>query len=181
MMEWALTTLAVVLVLGGGAFLLARRAVRRARRRVSGWQYRLFEVRSRVLPPGPRRDAARLRSRLRGELHATQDMLGQAPQGLIFRADASAVLAELAGAAAELDAELAAIERFLNPAQQQKALTAVAAQVEQLIETTYTARHTILRTAVQDRARRLSALHDTVVTQAAAADKYQRHGHELNL
>jgi hypothetical protein len=181
MTDWLLTAVAGLIVLLAIAALLLRRAVRRARRRVCGWQWRLVELRTYLLPPGPRRDTARLRGRLHAELHASGDMLRHAPQGLIFRADASAVLAELASTAAELDSELAAIERFRDPAQQQKALATVTAQVEQLIETTYTARHTILRTAVQDRARPLAALRDKVAAQAAAADNYQHHGHQLNL
>jgi hypothetical protein len=181
MTDWLLTAVAGLIVLLAIAALLLRRAVRRARRRIGGWHWRLLELRTYLLPPGPRRDAARLRSRLYAELHATRDMLAHAPQGLIFRADASAVLAEVASTAADLDSELAAIERFRDPAQQQKALATVTAQVEQLIETTYTARHTILRTAAQDRAGQLAALQDKVATQAAAVDNYQRHGHELNL
>jgi hypothetical protein len=174
----AVGVLVVLLVVGA---LLLRQAFRRARRHVGGWQWRLLGVRTYLRPPGPRREVARLRGRLHAELHATRDMLAHAPQGLIFRADASAVLMELASTAADLDAELAAIERFIDPKQQQKALVTVTAQVEQLIETTYTARQTILGTAVQDRVRRLAALHDRVATQAAAADTYRRGSQELNL
>jgi hypothetical protein len=181
MIEWALSAVAVLIVLLAIAALLLRRAVRRARRRIGGWQRRMLELRISLLPPGPRRDAARLRARLHAELHATRAMLEHAPQGLIFRADASAVLADVAGAAADLDGELAAIERFLDPSQQRKALATVTAQVEQLIAATYTARHTILSTAVQDRARHLAALQDKVATQAAAADHYRRESRELNL
>ncbi|HZC70116.1 MAG TPA: hypothetical protein VE442_05445 [Jatrophihabitans sp.] len=181
MTEWVLIAVAVLIVLPVIAALLLRRAVRRARRRIGGWRWRQLELRTYLVPPGPRREAAQLRSRLHAELHATEDMLQHAPQGLIFRAEASTVLAEVASTAAELDGELAAIERFLDPAQQEKALAAVTAQVEQLIEATYTARHTILRTAVQDRARQLAELRDRVVTQAAAADNYERRGSDLNL
>jgi hypothetical protein len=181
MTEWVLSTAGVLVGLVVISALLVRRAVRRARRRIGGWQRRLLELRTAALAPGPRRDAARLRSRLHAEVHATRDMLQQAPQGLIFRADASATLAEVANTAADLDGELAAIERFLDPVQQRKALATVTTQVEQLIDTTYTARHTILHTAVEDRARRLAELRDKVATQAAAAENYQRHGHELSL
>ena len=174
----AVAVMIVLLVLAGAAL---RWSLRRARRRVRGWRSRLLEARTHVLAPGPRRDAARLRSRLQAELQATRDMLENAPQGLIFRADATAVLSDVAATAAELDAELAAIERFLDPAQQQTALAAVTAQVEQLIGATYTARQTILRTAVQDRARHLARLTDEIAVQATAADTYRRQGHELNL
>jgi hypothetical protein len=182
MTEWALLAVAgLFVVLAATAALLVGRSLRRARRRIGGWQRRLLELRSYMLAPGPRRDATRLRSRLHAELHATREMLQHAPQGMIFRADASAVLAEVASTAADLDGELAAIERFIDPAQQKRALTIVTTQVDQLIEATYTARQTILRTAVQDRARHLAALRDQVAQQAAAADNYQRDDHELNL
>lgn len=164
----------VIIVLVLLAALLLRRIVRRAGRRLGSWRPRLLELRSNLLPPGPRRNAARLRWRLDAELRATREMLEHAPQGVVFRADATALLAELVATAAELDSELAAIERFLDPAQQQNALAAVSGQVDQVIQTTYTARHTILRTAAEDRVRHLDALRDNVAAQAAALDHYQR-------
>jgi hypothetical protein len=168
---------AVVAVCG----VLAVRAIRNAGRRIGGWQLRYLDVRTRFLPPGPRRDADRLRYRLLAELRATREMLQTAPQGVVFRADATALLQELASTAAALDRELTAIQRFLDPAQQRTALTTVIPQVRQLIETTYSARHTILRTAVEDRARQLTALRDNVATQAAALENYRRDGRELSL
>lgn len=170
-----------LLVLALVATLLVRRAVRRAGRRMGSWLWRLFELRANVLPPGPRRDAARLRCRLDSELRATTDMLRRAPQGLIFRADATALLGDLNAAARELDGELAAIERFLDPAQQRAALAAIAGQVDQVIATTYAARQTILRTAAEDRIRHLAALRDNVDVQAAALDHYQRERGQLRL
>lgn len=164
----------IVIVLFLVAAVLVGRAVSRASRRIAGGRWRLLELRSNFLPPGPRRNAVLLRRRLDVELRATRDMLQHAPQGLVFRADAVALLNELAGTARQLDAELAAIERFLDPAQQQAALATISGQVEQLIETTYTARQTILRTAAEDRTRQLAALRDSVATQATALDNYQR-------
>lgn len=181
MTEWAFITVAVLVVLVTVSALLVRRTVRRARRRLGAWQRRVLELRGYLLPPGPRRDAARLRGRLDAELRATREMLQHAPHGLIFRADAAAVLADLTSTAADLDGELSAIERFLDPAQQQQALTSVSAQVEDLITATYTARHTILRTAGQDRAKHLAALRDDIAAQATAADRYRQTGRELNL
>jgi hypothetical protein len=171
----ALGVLLALLVVGGIV------AVRRARRRIGRWRVRLLELRTRFLPPGPRRDAARLRFRLHAELRATGEMLEAAPQGVIFRADATAVLQELASTAAVMDGELAAIERFLDPAQQRVALDTVAPQVMELIETTYSARQTILRTAAEDRVRRLSQLGADVAAQAAALETYRRDGRELRL
>lgn len=176
--------LVVLFVLVLVAAVLVRRTVRRAGRRIGSlgaWRWRLLELRSSVQPPGPRRDAARLRCQLDAELRATADMLQRAPQGLIFRADATALLGELGSAAAELDAELAAIERFLDSRQQQAALATISGQVDELIETTYTARQTILRTAAEDRIRQLSALREHVAVQATALDNYQRHRRQLSL
>ena len=181
MAEFFWGAVVVMIVLMVLVALALRWSVRRARRRVSGWRSRVLEARTSLLSPGPRRDAAKLRGRLQAELRATRDMLQNAPQGLIFRADATAVLGEVTATAAELDAELAAIERFLDPVQQQAALSTVTAQVEQLIAATYTARHTILRTAVQDRTRQLARLSDEIAVQASAADTYRRQDHELNL
>jgi hypothetical protein len=148
---------------------------------MSGWQTRVLELRSNMLSAGPRRDAARLRLRLDAELRATSEMLQRAPQGLIFRADAAGLLAELSATAAELDGELAAIDRFLDPAQQRAALATVSGQVDQLIATTYAARQTILRTAAEDRVRQLAALRHNVDVQATALNTYQRDRHQLSL
>ena len=171
----------VLVVLTVLAAFVTRRAIRRANLRLGAWRWRLLELRSNFLPPGPRRNAARLRYRLGTELRATRDMLLHAPQGLVFRADATTLLGELAATATQLDAELAAIERFLDPVQQQEALTTVSGQVDQLIETTYAARHTILRTAAEDRIRQLAALRDNVAVQATALDTYQRDRRRLSL
>jgi hypothetical protein len=173
-MRLILIGVGVVIVLFFLAALLVGRAVRRASRRIDGWWWHVRELRSNWQPPGPRRDATLLRRRLDTELRATRDMLQHAPQGLVFRADAVALLRELAATATELDTELAGIERFLDPAQQRAALDTVSGQVVQLIETTYAARHTILRTAAEDRSRQLDALRDDVATQATALDNYQR-------
>lgn len=174
----ALTVFVTLCVL---AFVVARRCLRLLRRGVDESVRRAAEVRTRFLPPGPRRDAAVLRRTLDAELRATRDMLETAPEGLVFRADAAAMLHELAVTAAALDGELAGIERFLDPVQQRAALTSIAPQVEQVIETTYTARHTILRTAAEDRDRQLAALRATVAQQAAALDTYRRGGRELSI
>ena len=164
----------VLVVLSLLAVFVTRRAIRHATLRFSAWRWRLLELRANFLPPGPRRNAARLRYRLGTELRATRDMLRQAPQGLVFRADAGSLLGELAATAMQLDTELAAIERFLDPVHQQEALTTVSDQVDQLIETTYAARHTILRTAAEDRIRHLATLRDNVAVQATALNNYQR-------
>lgn len=181
MSGFALTALSVLVVLAVLGAVVVWRVARRLRRRVASWRYRLFVLHGRFLPPGPRRDAAALRIRLLAELRATRDMLESAPQGVIFRADAAAVLSELGATAVALDQELAAIERFIDPAQQRAALTTVAPQVTQLIDTTYTARQTILRTAVEDRERALESLRANVATQAAALETYRRNGRELSI
>lgn len=159
----------------------ARRRLRRLRRRVADMRGRIFELRARVLPPGPRRDAELLRHRLQSEMRSTREMLESAPDGLIFRADATVVLQELTTTAVAVDRELAAVTRFLDVAEQRSALAALRPQAEQLIATTYTARQTILRTAAEDRARRIAALQADVARQAAALDVYKQTDRQLHL
>jgi hypothetical protein len=180
-LRFVLIAAGVAVVLIGVAAFVAWQLMRRAGRRVGGWQFRYLQLRVPLLPPGPRRDAARLRYRLHAELRATRDMLEAAPQGLIFRADAAGVLHELAGTAAALDRELAAISRFLDVAQQRTALQTITPQVRQLVEATYTARQTILRTAAEDRERQLEQLRANVAAQAAALDNYRSSRRELHL
>jgi hypothetical protein len=169
-----------VVVVAIGVVLLVR-GVRRLSQGTGGLAWRVTELRTRLLPPGPRRDVARLRCRLHAELRATHDMLAAAPQGLIFRADANTVLAEVSATAAALDRELAAVARFIDPGQQRAAFSTLSPQVAQLIATSYTARQTIIRTAVEDRSRQLATLRDNVAQQAAALDTYKRNGRELSL
>lgn len=175
-----LIALCVAVVVGALGVLALRWGVRRMARSV-GVRRRLFLVRSHLLPPGPRRDTATLRARLDFELSATRSMLESAPQGLVFRADAAGILNELVTAATDIDRELGAIELFLDPSQQRAALTAIAAQVNQLIDTTYTARHTILRTSVEDRERRLASLQADVAKQADALERYRREDRERGI
>ena len=176
-----LIAVGVALVVLALSALLVWRLMRRAVRRMGGWRTRLIAARAQFLPPGPRRDASRLRSRLHAEMRATSDMLQAAPQGLIFRANAAGVLQELSDTAAALDRELVAIERFLDARQQHAALSTIAPQVDQLIRTTYTARQTVLSTAVEDRERQLTALRANVDAQAAALETYRKNGRELSL
>lgn len=145
----------------------------RLRRTIRAWQARVRAVRSQFLPPGPRRDARTLRCRLQDEIQCTREMLSRAPEGLVFRADAREVLAELGAAGAAIDAELRAVEGFADSRQQRAALEVLAPQAEQLIRTSYTARQTLLRTSVEDRDRQLARLSDYVAQQAAAAELYR--------
>ncbi len=161
--------------------LAARRGLRLVGRKVAAGRARIFELQAKVQPPGPRRDAALLRHRLQAEMRSTKEMLQSAPDGLIFRADATVVLQELSATAAAVDAELAAVAGFLDEKQQRAALAPLRQQAEQLIATTYTARQTILRTAVEDRARRIAGLQADVARQAAALDVYQKTDRELRL
>jgi hypothetical protein len=163
----------IVVVLLWVAGLLLARGVRRLRRFGGAALDQVTEVRARFLPPGPRREAALLRRRLQAELRATRSTLAAAPDGLVFRADAAALLAELATAAADLDRDLAAVERFLDAGQQRSALGTLRPQAEQVIATTYTARQTVLRTAVEDRTRHLDRLQADVARQADALDRYR--------
>ena len=170
--------LVIVLVLLLAAFFVGRRMLRWSKRQVAA---AAGEVRTRMLPPGPRRETVVLRTQLDAELHATREMLRTAPQGLVFRADAASLVADLDATGTSLSRELTAIEAFRDAAQQRAALAAVRPQVEQLVETTYRAQQTLLQTAVEDRANELDRLRARVDQQAAALDLYRRDGGQLSL
>ncbi len=177
-----MTTLAI---LGAIAILLALigfavwRVARHVHRAVLAWYDMYLDARVRWLPPGPRREAGTLRQRLRHELTCTTAMLNEAPEGMIFRADARAVLQEITEMATAVERDLRAIERFADAGQQRAALTVVAPQARQLIETSYSARQTILRTSAEDRDRQMARLRAQVDQQEAAARVYRHGGRDL--
>jgi hypothetical protein len=172
-----LAIVVVVAVVTGLAWLVSRRV----RHAVAAWRPRLLGLQEACRTPGPGRDAARLRRRLGSEVVATQQTLDEAPAGVVFRADARELLSDIRAVAGELDRDLRSVERFADPVQQRAALAALTPQVEQLISTSYSARQTIISTAVRDRDRTLSNLSDRVAAQAAAADRYRQAGPELSL
>lgn len=169
-----LIVVAICVVLAWVGLRIVRRAVAHGRRRA-------LELRSNFLPPGPRRDAAALRQQLAAELRSTQRTLAAIPNGRIFQADPTRVLAEAAGYTAELDHELAMIETFPDRAQQQAALDRMRPQVDKLIETIYTARHTLLRTAASDRERGLMNLSESVAREAASLRTYEKTERDLTI
>jgi len=169
-----------VLVLAGAA-LIGYRIYRRVQRQIVRTRARIAAVQAKVQPPGPRRDAALLRQRLQAELRSTREMLENTPDGLIFRASAATVLQQLSTESTAVDAQLAAIAGFLDEQQQRSALAAVRDQAEQLIATTYSARQTVLQTAIEDRAHRLAGLQAEVAQQAAALEVYRNGDGELRL
>jgi hypothetical protein len=170
-------TLVLLVVVG----LAARRGMRRLWRRVAAARARILELQAKMQPPGPRREAALLRHRLQEEIRATGEMLADLPDGLIFRADAASLLEELTITAAAVDREIAAVGRFLDTDQQRAALATLRPQAQQIIETTYVARQTALRTAAEDRARRIIDLQAGVARQAAALETYRKTDRELTL
>jgi hypothetical protein len=167
---------AVLLALAGFALW---RFTRRLRRTAQVWRQTYEAARVRWLPPGPQREAALLRHRLRQEVICTTAMLTEAPDGMIFRADARAVLQELTEMAVAVESDLRAIERFADTGQQRAALAVVAPQARQLIDTSYSARQTILRTSAEDRDRQLTRLRAQVDQQSAAAKAYRHGGRDL--
>lgn len=144
------------------------------RRTAAYGRRRLAEFRPQLVPPGPRRDAAVLRQQLAAELRATRAMFAAAPSSRIFQADPAAVLAEAAGFAAQLDEELAIIEAFPDRAQQRTALATITPQVVRLIDTIYSARQTMLRTAATDRERGLTTFSESVAHEAQSLANYER-------
>ncbi|SOD74600.1 hypothetical protein SAMN05892883_3786 [Jatrophihabitans sp. GAS493] len=177
-----MTTLAIIALTAFAVFALAGvlvlRFVWRSLRQVRA---RMFGARSYVTAPGPRRDAITLRRRLADEMRSSRQMLTAAPEARMFQAQAGPVLIDILTTAGGLDAELAEIERFVDPGQQRAALALVAPQVQQLIDTSYSARQTILRTAAADRERDLASLRDTVANEAASLASYQRSKDDLAL
>lgn len=169
---------AVLLLLAGLAGWLALRRMRRA---VRVWHERVLAFRVQWMGPGPRREVALLRHRLAQELQYTEAMLSIAPDGVIFRADAQSVLHELVEMGAGLESDLRAIEHFTDARQQKAAFAVIAPQVEQLIETSYSARQTIVRTSAEDRDRRLTRVRDYVAQQEKAAAAYRHGGRDLTV
>lgn len=181
-MDVVLVVTALVVAVVGLGGLIAWRVTRRLQRMVQEGRRRVDAARTRMLPPGPRRDVAVLRVRLGEEMACTRQLLETVPPGSrIFLAEAQPVLAQLAATGAELDAELAVIETFRDPAQLRGALATVTPQVEQVVAASYSARQTMLRTAVADRTRDLSSLTDTVANEASALANYQRKQRDLTL
>lgn len=173
-----LTITAIVLVIGAVLGWLGFRLVRRA---IGHGRRRALELRSNFLPPGPRRDAVALRHQLAAELSSTQRTLAAVPNARIFQADPARVLAEAAEYAADLDHELAMIETFPDRVQQHAALDSIRPQVLKLIETIYSARHTMLRTAASDRERGLTSLSESVAHEAASLRNYEQAKRDLSI
>ncbi|MEP7021794.1 MAG: hypothetical protein ABI808_14205 [Pseudonocardiales bacterium] len=169
-----------IVVFAGGAVLIWL-GLRLVRRVAAHGRRRALELRSHLLPPGPRRDAAALRQQLAAELRSTRQVLAAVPNGRIFQADPTRVLAEAAGHAADLDHDLAMIETFPDRAQQHAALETIRPQALKLIETIHSARRTMLRTAASDRERGLTSLSDTVAHEAAALRNYEQTNRDLTI
>jgi hypothetical protein len=162
------------------ATLIAWRLYRRIRR-WRGWHRRAAAIQPRALWPGPARDVARLRRTLRDEVQAADVMLSRAKGGRVFIADAPALIDDLKRSAAAVDADLASIEDYADPTQQRSALDAIRPQVTRLIQTSYLARQTMLRTEIADRERHLADLSEHVERQAAAFKIYCQGAHGLDL
>jgi len=173
--------LIIIVVVLAICAVLAWLGLRFIRRAIAHGRRRALELRSNFLPPGPRRDAVALRQQLAAELRSTQRTLAAAPNGRIFQADPTRVLAEAAGYAADLDHELAMIETFPDRAQQQAALETIRPQVHKLIETIYTARQTMLRTAASDRERGITGLSESVAHEAASLRTYEQAKRDLTI
>ena len=173
--------LVTLLIAGAVGVVVLWFGARLVRRITTRGRARALELRPRFLPPGPRRDAAMLRHRLATELQTTARMFAAAPYNRIFQADPAAVLADAAELAAQLDDELAVVEAFPDFAQQRAALATVAPQALQLMETLYSARNTMLRTAAVDRERELSRLSESVAHEAESLRAYEGRGRDLAL
>ena len=172
--------LLVLLVLVLTATLIVWRAYRRIRR-WQGWHRGAAAIHSRALLPGPGRDIARLRRDLSTEVEAADVMLSRAKDGRLFIVDARALIDELKINAAAVDADLASIQDYADTTQQRSALDALRPQVAKLIQTSYLARQTMLKTEIADRERHLTDLSEHVERQAAALKIYRRGAQGLDL
>ena len=101
--------------------------------------------------------------------------------GPVFQADARAVLAGIGTAAARLDEALRHVDTLPDRVQQRTALADLAPQVGRLVDTSRSARETMLRTARLDRERDLEALHEAVAREADALHTYERTRNDLSL
>jgi hypothetical protein len=165
----------LVVVLGWALIaLVVWRLARFGRQAAAAYRRHAVDLRCTFGRPGPSRDVLRLRQRLADEVRSTANMVAAAPDRRVFQADASTVLAEITAAARPLDAALADIATFRDPGQQRVAVATVAPQVEQVIETCYTVRQTMLRTAVADRSGQLNLLRANVAQEADALAIYER-------
>jgi hypothetical protein len=175
------TLIVVLLVLAvfaaGG--VMAWRITRKTRDAVDRVRVRAQIAQTKLMPSGPRRDAALLRQRLDAQVRAARAVLG-APDGRVFRADAPTVLAEITASATELDTALASISR-MTESQQREALQAITPQVDGLITTTDTACRTLLRTRAETRSGQLAALADGIDFEAASLETYERDRNDLSL
>jgi len=113
------------------------------------------------------------------ESRAAEVMLAWAKDGRLFTADARALIADLKINASAVDADLASVGAYTDPAQQRSALDALGPQVAQLIQTSYLARQTMLQTKATDRQWRLTDLSEQVEQQAEALQIYRQQAHEL--
>ena len=175
-----LLMLLMLLALGLTATLIVWRVSRRVRR-WRGWHRGAATIQPRAMMPGPGRDVARLRRDLRDEVQAADLMLSRAKNGRVFIADARALLDDLKVNAAAVDADLASVQAYADVTQQRSALHALRPQVAKLIQTSYLARQTMLRTEIADRERHLTDLNDHVERQAEALKIYRQGANGLDL
>jgi hypothetical protein len=181
----------VALLVAAG--VAAVRTVRRTSRRLRGhaltqlrpvssrWGRRLLDLRALADPNPALRRIAALRNRLADEIEATERMLTHTGDGRVFTADARALLSELRDSAASVDADLQSVAAYRDLTLQQRALTLLTEQAEQLIAVSYSARQTVLETSVHDRWRSIATVTAEVDHQAAALARYRSAGSELDL
>ena len=172
-----LALLFLALCVAGG--VAALRVTRKNRDAVDRVRIRAQLAQTKLMPDGPRRDAALLRQRLDAQVRAARAVLG-APDGQVFRADSQTVLAEITASARELDTSLAGVD-VMTEAQQRAALPEIAPQVEQLITAADKACRTSLRTRAKTRSGQLDTLSGDIDFEAASLATYERDRNDLRL
>lgn len=172
----AVGAVVLVLLLVGGFVLW--RVWRRAKR--SGAVDRaLLAVRAQALPPGPARELAELRRRLRAGVDGLAQAIARADAEGRPAGDMPALLRRVRRVAESVDGDLRAVERGRDPDWQRAELAALGREVDQLLASVGRARDALAQTAAADREPRLHAIRAEVDDQVAALDAYRRAYREL--
>lgn len=169
----------VLLVLLLVVALVVWRVYRRARR--SGALERgLLAVRAQALPPGPARELAELRRRLRGGVEGVERAVTLAElQGTPVAGDMRLLVGNLRRVAASMDADLQAVERGRDPQRQRAELANLGKEVGLLLAAAGRARDALALTAAADREVQLRQVTAEVDDQVAALDAYRQAYREL--
>lgn len=166
------TLLAVLVLVGLVAAFVGWRIYRRVRR--SGIVQRgLLVARAQALPPGPGRDIAALRLKLRGSVEGTDRILGEVGyDNPISRL--TPLLATLKSTSARVDADLRALEAEPDRVRQSEGLTRYRGEVEKLLVAAAQLRESATSTNAVERGPEVQELAERVNEEVGFLTQYQR-------